>query len=145
MSKALRAGAAKVNITPDASFFPVFNKMNGSGGAPSIFRCAHDDIFVRAFVFENDDNRVLVLSFEWGMLDSLYGDERIFTRIAAEAAGIPVENVLNTCTHNHNCFDINFAKMLKDKIDVKANLINFFQNMVLNPLKKQMSFASQKV
>ncbi len=114
MSKALRAGAAKIDITPTPDYFPVFNKKNGIGGGPdSIFIRAHDPIFIRAMVIENDENRVLILSYDWGVLDSLYDDGTMFVKLAAEAAGIPETNVLSGATHNHNCFDLMMIKRMK--------------------------------
>lgn len=47
MNNKIIAGAAKVCVTPTPDYFPLFNKKNFIGGGPdSIFKCAHDDVYL---------------------------------------------------------------------------------------------------
>lgn len=111
-NKVLMAGSAKVNITPSPDYFPVFNKPNGiGGGSDSIFSCAHSDIYVRGLLIDNGIERVFILSLDWGMIDSLYDNGEVFSKIISETADVPMKNIMATVTHNHNCLDLNMAKM----------------------------------
>ncbi len=116
MSRAIRAGAAKIDITPTPDYFPMFNKINRLGGGPdSVFKCAHDPIHIRAIMVENDEDRVLIISYDWRVLDGFSDNGAEFLRIAAESAGIPERNVLACATHNHNGFDLmNLSTIKKD-------------------------------
>lgn len=88
----LRAGAARVNITPPAHAFPfTFEQEKPIVGV-------HDDVFARALVLENNGKRVALVSIEVTTVPE--APETI--RAIAEAAGLPEANVMVTASHTHN-------------------------------------------
>ena len=92
-----RAGFAKVPITP-----PLGVELAGYG--VYLGRRAtevHDDLFARALVLEDDEGeRALLLSLDLlGLSWEL--NEAIAARVA-DAAGLPAEHVLVSCTHTHS-------------------------------------------
>ncbi len=89
---ALRAGAAKIEITPPADEFPYSVPRERS------FVGVHDAIFVRALVLEEGAHRVVVLSVETTTIPNP-GD---VVKAVAAAAEVPVANVLIFATHTHN-------------------------------------------
>jgi len=93
---ALRAGAAKLSITPDEDFFPctTFEGVQ--------YRGVYAPIYVRAIALGNAESTVVILSFE---LLAVTHRRALRERIAA-ALHIPPENVFLTATHNHSVLPI---------------------------------------
>lgn len=91
---ALKAGAAKMDVTPD---YPVW-----LGGNPRDHRSegVHDPLFARALVLENAEGPFALLSLD---LCTLPGDMADAARkLIAEQAGIPVERQVIACAHVHS-------------------------------------------
>ncbi|WP_417451905.1 hypothetical protein [Kordiimonas sp.] len=84
----LRAGAAKLDITPDPS------------SLPKGFLGVMDPINVRALVLESDGRTAALVSVDAGAVpDTVW---RSVTERAAESLGIPAANILVTATHTHS-------------------------------------------
>lgn len=99
-NKQLLAGAAKVCITPPAQWLPLFNKRNFLGGGPdSYFGSILDDLYVKSLILDNGIERLVIVVFDLIALPYPVHEMR---EIAAQAAGVSVQNVLFTCTHTHN-------------------------------------------
>jgi len=88
---ALRAGAAKVDITPDASALPL--------GAYTTIR---DHIYARAIVFDNGHNRVALIGTDTANAGLTKEDASTISTEVCKILDVPPENVLMTQTHNHN-------------------------------------------
>src|SRR5437016_2352639 len=93
---ALRAGAARVDITPEAG---AALPMSGYAGRVQGFKGIHDHIYVRAIVL--DDGATQAALVAWELIyapDSVWSE--LSQRIAAEA-GIRPENLLLSGVHDH--------------------------------------------
>ena len=92
----LRAGAARIDITPpaDASL-----PMSGYGGRTQGFRGIHDNVYVRAIVLDDGTTQAALVAWE-----SLFVPDAVWAetsqRIAAET-GIRPENLLLSAAHDH--------------------------------------------
>ena len=84
----LRAGAAKLDITPDPS------------ALPKGFIGVMDPINVRALVFESEGRKAALVSVDAGAIPDTVWQQ--VTGKAAEALGIPAANILITATHTHS-------------------------------------------
>jgi len=88
-SAALRAGAARVDITPAGN--PVY---------PATGRYAHERLYVRAIVLDNGRTRAALVGADLGGL----GDDVVtpaLQQVSAEL-GCPPENVILSATHSHS-------------------------------------------
>jgi neutral ceramidase len=92
----LRAGAARVDITPAAD---AALPMAGYGGRTQGFRGIHDHLFVRAIVIDDGTTQAALVAWE-----SLFVPETVWAdtsrRIAAET-GIRPEHLLLSAVHDH--------------------------------------------
>lgn len=103
--KILQASAAKINITPPPEWLPFYNKRNGLGGGPdSYFGSILDDIYTKALMIDNGEERIVFVVYDALALPVNTPELR---EIAAEAAGTSVKNVLITVTHDHNAVPCN--------------------------------------
>lgn len=87
-SAPLRAGAAKVDITPAA------------GELPATWEGIHDRIYSRAVVIDNGVTSAALITVDIGMMS-----DKIWTGLTARAEkelGIAAENVMLTATHTHS-------------------------------------------
>lgn len=92
----LRAGAARVDITPEAN---AALPMSGYGGRTQGFQKVHDNIYARALVLDNGTTQAAIVTWDLiGVPDVLWTE--VSQRVAAET-GIPVENLLLAAVHNH--------------------------------------------
>ena len=89
---ALRAGAARVDITPAVA------------DLPEPFKTIHDPIFVRALVIDDGKNRAVVVVGDLPTI-AVPEFEELKRRIAATAHA-PVQNVLLAVTHAHSAVRI---------------------------------------
>lgn len=89
-SAILRAGAAKADITPPDSMYPLNSGQN--------FASTHDPIFARALVIDNGKDKVALISVDVTELPN--GDDLIAS--VSEALHIPRANLIMSATHNHN-------------------------------------------
>jgi hypothetical protein len=88
----LRAGAAKVSITPSADEFPYTVPKERS------FVGVHDDVYVRALVLDDGKTKVALVSVE---VVEIPDATRVVSEVA-QAVGIPVSNVLVAASHTHS-------------------------------------------
>jgi hypothetical protein len=86
----LRAGAARVDVSPPKDMFP----MKGM----QLYGSLHDPLFVRALVLDNGLGKVALISVD--AADIIYGPELI-QAITGELR-IPAENLVLNATHDHN-------------------------------------------
>ena len=95
-SAALRAGAARVDITPapDAAL-----PMSGYANRTQGFKGIHDPIYVRAIVVDDGATQAAIVAWELIFVpDAVWAD--VSPRIAAET-GIRPENVILAAVHDH--------------------------------------------
>ncbi len=88
----LRAGVAKASITPPASEYPYVVPREKP------FVGVHDDTFARALVLDDGATRVVIVSLELTAVP----DPEAIARAVADAATVPVANVMVTASHTHN-------------------------------------------
>ena len=86
----LRAGAARVDISPPASMFPI-KDMQAYGSL-------HDPIYARALVLDNGSTKVALISAD--AIHFPFGDELI--KAVTDELKIPAQNVILNATHDHN-------------------------------------------
>lgn len=97
MNSVLKAGIAKVDITPKESLY--------MGGYDSSCRAAPSEgamgnIYIRALVF--DDNATRIAFIEADLVGLPQEDVLTLRKQVATETGIPVENILLGCVHNHS-------------------------------------------
>jgi len=107
----LRAGAARIDITPTAD---AALPMGGYGGRTQNFRGIHDNIYARAIVLDDGTTQAALVAWE-----SLFVPEAVWAetsrRIAAEA-GIPPENLLLSAVHDHGAPVLDITQTAAPKI-----------------------------
>ena len=86
----LRAGAAKVDISPTKDMFPI--------KAMQVYGSLHDPLFVRALVLDNGVAKAAFISVD--AADVIYGSELI--QAVTGELKIPAENLIINATHDHN-------------------------------------------
>lgn len=100
MAAQFKAGAAKVCITPPAEFFPLYHKSNSiAKSGDYYFTAVYDDVYVRVLVMEADKTRSVIAVFDAPGIP--YSVEDMYN-IIAKAADVPHDNIIVTCTHDHN-------------------------------------------
>lgn len=88
----LRAGAARVSITPPSDILPYKAERERP------FVGVHDELFARALVLDDGATRVAIVVVE----DIKVPTPDTLLRAVAEAAGVPVANVMLAATHTHS-------------------------------------------
>lgn len=86
----LRAGAARVDISPPAAMFP-FNDAQAYGSV-------HDPLFARALVLDNGVTKLVLISVD--NVHVAFGDE--LTKAVTDELKIPAANLIINATHDHN-------------------------------------------
>jgi hypothetical protein len=86
----LRAGAAKVDITPTSDMFPLTNSQ--------VYGSVHDPLYARALVLDNGTAKVVFISADTTGLPN--GDELI--QAVTQELHIPREHLILSATHDHN-------------------------------------------
>ncbi len=89
----LRAGVAETKATPAAEGTFLIGPMKPSAGVS-------DDLWVRALLLDDGQNRAAVVTLDYLGFDFDYTDRLI--RSAAEAGGVPAEHVLVNSSHTHS-------------------------------------------
>jgi neutral ceramidase len=92
----LRAGAARVDITPPAD---AALPMAGYGGRTQGFKGIHDRIYVRAIVLDDGATQAAIVAWE-----SLFVPDAVWTTTSkriADEIGIRPENLLLSAVHDH--------------------------------------------
>ncbi|MCM1296432.1 MAG: hypothetical protein NC311_12915 [Muribaculaceae bacterium] len=94
----LRVGAAKRCIDPPPGLYPIPSSFADWGQEPLLQEAVYDNVFCRAIVIDNGEQRFLAAVYETmgypgapGLKEKLAG-----------AAGVPVDHVLLAGTHNHS-------------------------------------------
>ena len=87
---ALRAGAAKVDISPTPDMFPFT--------AGQAYGSLHDPLFARALVLDNGATKLAIIAVD--NIHLVFGDELIKT--VTDELKIPTANVIISATHDHN-------------------------------------------
>jgi len=85
---ALNAGAARVEITPDAN------------AIPRPFTSIHDPLYARAIYLDNGSDRALLLNADVGGISTAITDK--VSGEISKALNLPVANILISATHDHN-------------------------------------------
>jgi neutral ceramidase len=86
----LRAGAAKVDISPSKDMFPLTSGQT--------FGSVHDPIYARALVLDNGSTKVALISTD---LTEVLGNDDLVKAVTDELKITPEHLILNA-THNHN-------------------------------------------
>jgi neutral ceramidase len=94
VAQSLRAGAAKVDITPGPDV-PLSGPVGGSGKAANV----HDPLFARALAIQDGDVRVVLCVCDVTMIASDLHD-RIRARVQQQT-GLPKTHLLVSTTHTH--------------------------------------------
>ncbi len=92
----LRAGAAKVDITPAAD---AALQMSGYSGRTAGFKSIHDDLNVRAIVVDDGTNQAALISCEIVGLSNPFWVK--MTELIARDTGIARENIILASVHTH--------------------------------------------
>jgi len=92
----LRAGAAKVSITPTADQFPY------AIGREKPFVGVHDDVYARALVLDDGTIRVALVVAE---VESIQDPKRVVAEVA-QAVGVPESNVIVAASHTHESLTV---------------------------------------
>ncbi|MBW1809467.1 MAG: hypothetical protein JRJ87_14825 [Deltaproteobacteria bacterium] len=120
----LKAGAAAVVVTPLVEPFEDLNQnrqhdqdepytdLNSDGQWNEVFlgryganRPAlgvHDDLYARVLVLERGDIRIGIVSIDWV---GLFHDHSLEFKQAADLAGLELDHLIVSCTHNHEAPD----------------------------------------
>lgn len=94
----LRAGAAKVSITPPASDFPF------TAGREKPMVGIHDDVYARALVLDDGAKRIALVMLE---ATTVVEPEAVVSRVAREL-GVPESQIMVAATHTHNVLSTSY-------------------------------------
>lgn len=94
-AEGLTAGAAKVSIVPP---FPTF--MGGFGDRMDFFEGVNDEVYARALALDNGDTQLIVIGSD--MMAIREGMVMRAKQLIHDATGVPLENILLSCVHNHS-------------------------------------------
>jgi hypothetical protein len=92
----LRAGAARVSITPTADEFPY------TVGREKSFVGVHDEVYARALVLDDGVTRVAIVVAE---VEAVPDPKRVVTEVA-QAVGVPESHVMVTASHTHESLTV---------------------------------------
>jgi neutral ceramidase len=103
----VKAGAAKVDVTPTA------------GELPANYEGIHDGIYSRAIVIDNGISSAALITVDIGMMsDQIWTN---LTKRVEKELGIPAKNVMLTATHTHSVPWI-MAEGFEDKVFTSVRL-----------------------
>lgn len=112
----LYVGAAKREITPEASWFPMYRNARKDVNCldpdqkDNMLAGVLDPLFVRVIALEDSGKKALLISFDLiGVPD---GESKV--QMLSEAFGIPGENIFIVATHTHNVPMLGRNGKLKD-------------------------------
>jgi hypothetical protein len=89
----LRAGAARVDVTPTPDVFPYADKYQKPP-----FIGVHDPVFARALFLDDGSTQVAIVVVDATTIP----EPKVLNRDIAQAAGIPESNLLLTASHTHS-------------------------------------------
>ncbi len=110
--KAFRAGAAKINITPDLGGDII------GGFHPYPSKNIHDDLWARCLVLDNGGTKVAFVVCDLLGLGRYLCDEA--RRLANEKTGIPAGNIMISAVHTHSA-----TSALGDRFTTKPELTDY--------------------
>ena len=119
----LQAGIAKIDITPTENLY-----MGGydESGRPGPSEGVYGKIYIRALVFDDNHNKVVFI--ETDIVDFPSDDYVSIEKLISSQTGIPVENIILGCVHNHAApytdeknKNSNWSKQLNNKIVSAVN------------------------
>ncbi|MCP4610193.1 MAG: hypothetical protein GY845_15905 [Planctomycetes bacterium] len=134
----LRAGSAKVNITP-----PLGLKLIGSKGYPS--DSILDDLYAKALVLSDGETTLAIVSLDllYSPLDDITNPVR---KIIKEKIGIPAENILICATHTHSGPEVfRRSKLLPEKQTNVDDIDQAYLNSLINKIAGSVSIAYDKM
>jgi len=116
MSEMLKAGAGRVNVTPQAGAwmagyppelgqvdeFP--DNIKGFVGRKKPSTGAHDPLWAKAFVLDNGQERMAIVSIDTLLVTKVFTD--LVRQEAEQRWGIPPRNLLINTTHTHSAPDV---------------------------------------
>ena len=119
----LLAGIAKVDITPTENLY-----MGGYDESCRVGRSdgAYGKIYIRALIFE--DNIKKIAFVECDIVSISTGENEAIRKLISKDTGIPVENIMLGCVHNH-------AAPSLDKQNSESQWYNNFNNNVVKAVK----------
>lgn len=91
----LLAGVAKRSIVP-----PFPTHMGGFGDRTQTFDGVHDELFARALTLDDGSTQVIVVGSDLMAID--VDLVRLSRAAIEEKTGVPAENIMISCTHNHS-------------------------------------------
>lgn len=128
----LQAGAARVEITPDADAIP--------GPYSSIL----DSLYARAIYLENGQDRAVLLNADVGAIPSAIV-EKVTAQISTELH-VPVTNILISATHDHNAiFGGPGAPTAGGQPDSASQKVKSFESKLISGLVQATKQAKAKV
>lgn len=87
-SGGLKAGAARIDITPDAN------------AIPRPYTSIHDPLYARAIYLENGDGRAVLLNADVGGMSNAIAEKAVSE--IARYLNVPAANILISATHDHS-------------------------------------------
>ncbi|MBW7991065.1 MAG: hypothetical protein FVQ84_13760 [Planctomycetes bacterium] len=130
----LRAGSARVNITP-----PVGITLIGSYGKPS--DSILDDLYAKALVLSDGDTTLAIVSLDllYSPLEDITGPVR---DIITEKIGIPAENILVCATHTHSGPEVfRRSKLAPEKETPADDIDQFYLGSLIRKIAGAVSIA----
>ena len=128
----LLAGAAKRSIAP-----PFPTHMGGFGDRTATFTGVHDDIFVRALVLDDGKKSLVLIGSDFMAIDG-----KMVALVRAEiekATGIPAENILVSCAHNHSAPSYyQIERRGETKLPLRDFLVEQFAEVVVEAHEKRV-------
>lgn len=130
---AWQVGAAKINITPQT---PVWL---AGYDRPVPSTEAHDPVWARALSISNGETTIIILSAD---LIGLFKDDADEIRRNISSNKIPIENIIVTCTHNHNGPDVlGLWNADKAKSGVDSGYLKFVKESLISAARQAISSA----
>lgn len=141
MKSRLYCGAARAEITPDASWYPLYAGFFTGEVRDNFLVGALDAQYARAIAVKNDDTTVLLVSLDLG---SVPCGQRLIRRIS-EATSVAEENIFIVATHTHNVpamgnwrplkEDENFLKFQEARPDVAKHHLMYEERIWENTVR----------
>jgi hypothetical protein len=125
---ALKAGAAKAEISPTPDMFPMGNYIG-----------LHDPLFVRAVVLDNGSVKAALVTFDLGSVPR--GNEMV--DLVCDELGIEPEHLLITGTHNHSAPRISRSRYMQRAEDEEVT--NPYYELVKTATMKAIREADENL
>ena len=110
MNSPFSCGAARAEITPEASWYPMYPGFFTEEIHDNYLVGALDPQYVRAIAVRNADTTVLFVSFDLGAVPC--GPK--MAKLLSQETGVPEERIFLTATHTHNVAALGHREKLMD-------------------------------